>query len=161
MKSKLNVKKEIKKNCDSPCNISWKNKKRVMEALNQTGVSYWLTNLLIKELGYELGKQEFWDAIKIRDQIYLIEFQLDVWNIIWCNTCSILQERWFLQVKTQWSMRYNFTALVWSMRLCEKGNNSSWSQYEDLPQETNKSKKPVPISVHSISGRLVNEYFLT
>ena len=40
-----------------------------MEALNQTGVSYWLTNLLIKELGYELAKQEFWDAIKIRDQI--------------------------------------------------------------------------------------------
>ena len=40
--------------------------KRMMETLNQKGVSNWLTNLLIKEYGYELTKQEFWDAIKIR-----------------------------------------------------------------------------------------------
>ena len=40
--------------------------KRMMETLNQKGVSNWLTNLPIKELGYDLTKQEFWDAIKIR-----------------------------------------------------------------------------------------------
>ena len=40
--------------------------KRMMETLNQKGISNWLKNLSIKELGYELMKQEFWDAIKIR-----------------------------------------------------------------------------------------------
>ena len=39
--------------------------KRMMETLNQKEVSNWLTNLPIKEHGYELMKQEFWDAIKI------------------------------------------------------------------------------------------------
>ena len=38
----------------------------MMETLNQKRVSNWLTNLPIKELGYELTKQECWDAIKIR-----------------------------------------------------------------------------------------------
>ena len=38
----------------------------MMETLNQKGISNWLKNLSIKELGYELMKQEFWDAIKIR-----------------------------------------------------------------------------------------------
>ena len=40
--------------------------KRMMETLNQKGITNWLKNLSIKELGYELMKQEFWDAIKIR-----------------------------------------------------------------------------------------------
>ena len=34
--------------------------------LNKKGVSNWLTTLPIKDLGYELTKQEFWDAIHIR-----------------------------------------------------------------------------------------------
>ena len=34
-----------------------------METLYQKGVSNWLTNLPIKEHGYELTKEEFWDAI--------------------------------------------------------------------------------------------------
>ena len=37
-----------------------------METFNHKGVSNWLTNLPIKELGYELTKQECWDAINIR-----------------------------------------------------------------------------------------------
>ena len=37
-----------------------------METLNQKGVLNWLTNLPIKELGYELMKQKFCDATKIR-----------------------------------------------------------------------------------------------
>ncbi|XP_066921132.1 uncharacterized protein [Clytia hemisphaerica] len=40
--------------------------KRKMETLNQKGVSNWLTVLPIKDEGYELSKQEFWDAIRIR-----------------------------------------------------------------------------------------------
>ena len=40
--------------------------KKRMETLNQKGIWNWLTNLPIKELRYELTKQEFWDAIKIR-----------------------------------------------------------------------------------------------
>ena len=40
--------------------------KRMIETLNQKGVSNWLTNLPINKLGYELTKQEFWDAINIR-----------------------------------------------------------------------------------------------
>ena len=43
-----------------------KKTKRMMETLNQKGVSHWLTNLPIKERWTELAKREFWDAIKIR-----------------------------------------------------------------------------------------------
>ena len=38
----------------------------MMKTLNQKVASNWLTDLPIKELGYELIKQEFWDAIDIR-----------------------------------------------------------------------------------------------
>ena len=38
----------------------------MMSSLNQKGVSNWLTNLPIKEHGYELTKQKFRDAIKVR-----------------------------------------------------------------------------------------------
>ena len=41
-------------------------KKRMVESLNQKGVSNLLTNLPIKELENELTKQKFWGAIKIR-----------------------------------------------------------------------------------------------
>ena len=40
--------------------------KRMMETLNQKGGSKWFRNVPIKEYGYELTKQEFWDAIKIK-----------------------------------------------------------------------------------------------
>ena len=40
--------------------------KRKMESLNQKGVSNWLTVMPTKEDGYELSKQEFWDALQIR-----------------------------------------------------------------------------------------------
>ena len=42
------------------------NTRRKIETLNQKGVSNWLTTLPIKDLGYELTKQEFWDAIRVR-----------------------------------------------------------------------------------------------
>ena len=38
----------------------------MMETLNQKGVSNWLTSIPLKEQGFELSKQEFWDAIRIR-----------------------------------------------------------------------------------------------
>ena len=79
--------------------ISDEKTKRMMETLNQKGVSNWLRNLPIKELGYDLTKQEFWDAIKIRydwppDRIpsqCICGTSSDV------NTCSLLQEGWFHQ----------------------------------------------------------------
>ena len=40
--------------------------KRMIQILNRKGILNWLTNLPIKEHGYELTKQEFWDALKIR-----------------------------------------------------------------------------------------------
>ena len=36
------------------------------ETLNQKEVSNWLTNLPMKQHGYESMKQQLWDAIKIR-----------------------------------------------------------------------------------------------
>ena len=42
------------------------NTKRMMETLNQKGVSNWLTTIPTKEQGFELTKQEFWDAVRIR-----------------------------------------------------------------------------------------------
>ncbi|XP_066914550.1 uncharacterized protein [Clytia hemisphaerica] len=42
------------------------NTKRTMETLNQKGVSNWLTSIPLNEQGFELTKQEFWDAIRIR-----------------------------------------------------------------------------------------------
>ena len=47
-------------------NESDESTKRKMETLNQKGVSNWLTVLPLKDEGYELSKQEFWDAIRIR-----------------------------------------------------------------------------------------------
>ena len=49
----------------------------MVETLNQKGVSNWLTNLPIKELGYELTKKGFWDAIKIRSN-WIQEDRLDI-----------------------------------------------------------------------------------
>ena len=40
--------------------------KRMIETLNQKGVSNWLTVLPLKDQGYQLSKQEFWDAIQVR-----------------------------------------------------------------------------------------------
>ena len=40
--------------------------KRKMEALKRKGTSNWLTTLPIKEKGYTLTKQEFWDAVCMR-----------------------------------------------------------------------------------------------
>jgi len=40
--------------------------KRLMETLNYKGVSNWLTVTPMKDQGFELSKQEFWDAIRIR-----------------------------------------------------------------------------------------------
>ena len=40
--------------------------KRKMEALTRKGASNWLTTLPIKERGYALTKQEFWDAVCLR-----------------------------------------------------------------------------------------------
>ena len=40
--------------------------KRQNEANRESGVSNWLTTLPLKEWGYELNKQQFWDAIRVR-----------------------------------------------------------------------------------------------
>lgn len=40
--------------------------KRQNEANRENGVSNWLTTLPLKEWGYDLNKQQFWDAIRIR-----------------------------------------------------------------------------------------------
>ena len=103
--------------------------KRMIQILNRKEILNWLTNLPIKEHGYELTKQEFWDAIKIRynwplDRIPSQCFCGESFNV----TCSILQERWFRHVKTQGRTRYNFRAIGWSMHRCKKGSNSSGSQ---------------------------------
>ena len=41
--------------------------KRLMETLNQRGVSNWLTAISTKDQSFDLSKQEFWDAIRIRN----------------------------------------------------------------------------------------------
>ena len=48
-----------------------------METLNQKGVSNWLTNLPVKEHGYEMTKQEFWDSSRLDITSHLIEFHLN------------------------------------------------------------------------------------
>ena len=40
--------------------------KRQNDANRETGAYNWLTTLLIKEFGYELSKEEFWDALRTR-----------------------------------------------------------------------------------------------
>ena len=40
--------------------------KRQNEANRETGSYNWLTTLSIKEFGYDLNKEEFWDALRIR-----------------------------------------------------------------------------------------------
>ena len=79
-----------------------------------------------------------------------------LWGIIGCNTCSILQEKWFYHVKTQFDELLDEVCV--NMRkepTLQEVNN------EDLPQKgkQTKVKKPVSISVHSISGGLVNKHF--
>ena len=67
--------------------------KRMMNTLNQKGVSNWLTNLPMKELGYELTKQEIWDASKVRcnwmpDRIQsqcICDASFDVTHVLTCK----------------------------------------------------------------------------
>ena len=73
----------------------------MMETLNQKAVSNWLTNLPIKELGYELWKQEFWDATKIRYKLPLdripsqciCEESFDVTHAVSCKTGGFITLR--------------------------------------------------------------------
>ena len=66
VKSKLNVKKRNQEILRQFQATSDEKTKRMMETRNQKGVSNWLTNIPIKKHEYELMKQEFWNAIKIR-----------------------------------------------------------------------------------------------
>ena len=50
----------------------------MMETLIQKGISYWLTNLPIKELWTELAKREFWMPTRLDKTSHLIEFHLSV-----------------------------------------------------------------------------------
>jgi len=40
--------------------------RRNIEAISQKGASSWLTSLPLKDQGYDLSKQEFWDACRLR-----------------------------------------------------------------------------------------------
>ena len=40
--------------------------RRLMDVNLESGVSNWLTTLTLKEWGYDLNKQQFWDTIRIR-----------------------------------------------------------------------------------------------
>ena len=47
--------------------IEINNKEKRLENISTlTGVSNWLTVLLITELGLELSNQQFWDSIRLR-----------------------------------------------------------------------------------------------
>ena len=74
----------------------------MMKTLNQKGVSNCLRNLPIKEHGYELTKQEFWDVIKIRYNWPLdrVPSQCICGASFDALSYSILQKRWFHHVKT-------------------------------------------------------------
>ena len=73
----------------------------MVETLNQKGISNWLTKLTIKELGYELTKQEIWDAIKIRynwplDRIpsqCICGTSFDVTHALSCKKCGFITLR--------------------------------------------------------------------
>lgn len=39
---------------------------KILEAIMEKGASNWLTAIPIKEHGFYLNKQEFWDSVKIR-----------------------------------------------------------------------------------------------
>ena len=137
----------------------------MMKTLNQKVASNWLTDLPIKELGYELIKQEFWDAIDIRynwplDRIptqCIFWASFDVTHALCCKKDGFITLR-HIEVRDVTSELLDEVYLdVRKEPILQEVNN------EDLPQEVNKSKEARldTISVHSISGRLVNEYFLT
>ena len=71
---KMEKKQQIKSECRQRNNATLyelqvnmtPNKKRTNSWNMEKGVSNWLTCLPIKELGYHLNKEQFWDAIRIR-----------------------------------------------------------------------------------------------
>jgi len=85
-----------------------------METLNQKSVSNWLTVIPTTDQGYELSKEEFWDAIfQIR-----FDWPLDrvpshcAWSNIRRGTHAFVQERWLCHVETMKSeiLWLNFSA---------------------------------------------------
>ena len=62
-----------KKQADTRYNRKIKDgeKKRALEASLENGASIWLTALPLKEHGFALDKQAFWDAIRLRYAIPL------------------------------------------------------------------------------------------
>ena len=122
------MKKQSKKNHDS----FWQHqmKKKRMETLNQKGVLNWLTNLPIKELWYELMKQKFCDATKIRYKgpLERISSQsicgasFDVTHALPCKEGGFMTLR-HNEVRDKSSELLNEVTSQ-----CEKGTNSSGSQ---------------------------------
>ena len=115
----------------------------MMENQNQKGVSNWLTNLPIKEYGYELTKQEFWDVIKIRynwplDRIpsqCICGVSFDVTHALSCKKGGFITLR-HNEVRDVTSRLLDEVCI--DMRkepILQEVNN------EDLPREANKSKE--------------------
>ena len=134
-----------------------------METLNQKGISNWLPNLPIKVLGYELTKREFCDAIKIRynwplDRITsqcICGASFDVTHALSCKKGGLITLR-HNEVKDLTSESFDEVCLD-----VRKEPILQEVKMKILHRKPAKVKKPVSISVHSTSGRLVNEHFLT
>ena len=117
--------------------------KRMMETLNQKGIPNWLTNLPIKELGYELTKREFQDAIKIKHNwpldispskcIYGASF--DITHALSCKKGGFITLRKNEVRDTTSELLDKVCVDVRKEPILQEVNN------KDLPWEANKSKK--------------------
>ena len=117
--------------------------KRMMETLNQKEVSNWLTNLPMNKLEYELTKQEFSDAIKIRcnwplDKIpsqCICGASFGVAHALSCKNGSFITLR-YSEVRHITSELLDEVYInVRKEPILQEANN------EDLPREANKNKE--------------------
>ena len=124
-------------------NVSDKYTKRKMETLTQKWSSNWLAAIPIKGLGYELIKQEFWDAIGIQYDWSLdgVMFQcvckasFDVTHALSCKKCGFITLRWneVRGIKTE--LLNKICIDVRRKPILLELNN------EDLPLQANSSQK--------------------
>ena len=125
-----------------PGNIRWKNKKNDGNSSSKK-VSNWLTNLPIKEHGYELTKEEFWDAIKIRynwllDRIpsqCICGASFDVTHALSCKKGGFITLKHNEVRDTTSELLDEVCVDVSKEPILQEVNN------EDLPREASKSKE--------------------